>query len=74
LFVAEPVRLARLSVPRLDETGQETELPKGSFKSHPRIRIQPFPLPCKHFMSGRIQKFSSSLQISQISADFSAAI
>ena len=33
-LVAQPVRLARLSVPRLDETRQKRKSPKSSFESH----------------------------------------
>jgi hypothetical protein len=51
LFAPQPVCLARLSVPSLDETGQETQSPEGSFKSHCSLRIQPFRLRCKRFMS-----------------------
>src|SRR5215207_112766 len=50
-LVAQPVRLARLSVPSLDETGQDGKSPQGSFKSHAGVRIQPFSLRCKQFMS-----------------------
>src|SRR3990172_4946347 len=50
-LVAQPVRFARLSVPRLDETRQKRKSPKSSFESHFRVRIRRFRLPCKQFMS-----------------------
>jgi hypothetical protein len=70
-LVAQPVRLARLSVARLDkrstpqsgsvdETGQETQSPEGSFKSHYRVRIQPFPPRDKPFMSVKLSGINVS--------------
>ena len=47
LPVAQPVRLARLTIPGLNEAGQETESPEAGFESHRKVRIQPFQLRCK---------------------------
>lgn len=75
LLVPQPVRLARLAVPGLDETRQETQSPETSFERHCRVRIQPFRLGCKRAPSRDFfQPDTTTIKMHRFSAETASEV